>query len=94
MTENITKNKPEPFNLFHRLGFAKLQEAAIKAEKEEYMDELTEIIKDAYFEWQNALANFETAETKEMIDYYAYRIKASEIRYDYFIRMAKKAKVQ
>ena len=49
-----------------------------------------ENIQDAYNEWQNAMANFETAEGKEMVDYYAYKIKASEIRYDYLLRKAKR----
>ena len=94
MTEEITNYKPDSSKLFQKLGLAKLQEVANKAEKEEYMNELSEIIKDAYFEWQNALANFETAESKEMIDYYSYRIKASEIRYGYYLRKAKEAKAQ
>ncbi|MGI6050389.1 MAG: DUF2508 family protein [Acetivibrionales bacterium] len=94
MTEEITKFKPDPSKLFHKLGLAKLQEAAIEAEKEEYMDDLADVIRDAYSEWQNALANFDTAESKEMIDYYSYRIKASEIRYGYYLRKAKEAKAQ
>ena len=31
---------------------------------------------------------------KEMVDYYAYKIKASEIRYDYLLRKAKENMAQ
>ena len=93
MTEQAIKQKSEFLGFLHRIA-GKSKEAAKKAEHDEYMRELTESIRDAYMEWQNALANYETAEGKEMIDYYAYRIKASEIRYEYFLRKAKEAKAQ
>jgi hypothetical protein len=51
----------------------------------------TTVIQDAYMEWQSALTNFENAEGKDMVDYYAYRIKASQIRYDYLLRKAKES---
>ncbi|HOQ75564.1 MAG TPA: DUF2508 family protein [Thermoclostridium sp.] len=51
--------------------------------------ELYETIHEAWLEWQNALLNFEDADCKEMVDYYAYRIKASQIRYEYLLRKAK-----
>jgi len=51
--------------------------------------ELYETIHEAWQEWQNALINFESADCKEMVDYYAYRIKASQIRYEYLLRKAK-----
>ena len=72
----------------------KSREAARLAEKEEMMRELLENIQEAYNEWKNAMANFETAEGKEMVDYYAYKIKASEIRYDYLLRKAKESRAQ
>lgn len=94
MTEQVAKNKSDIFSFLHKLNATKAQEAAIQAEKEEYIKNLTDNIKDAYLEWQNAMANFETAEGKEMVDYYAYRIKASEIRYAYLLKKAKQAKAQ
>lgn len=94
MSEQVAiKQKPEALGIFKRLNVSKT-EAVNQALKEEYYKELTDSIQDAYMEWQNALANFENAETKEMIDYYAYRIKASQIRYDYLIKKAKEAQAQ
>lgn len=65
-----------------------------RIQKEEYLNHLKESVREAYMEWQNALANFENAEGKDMVDYYAYRIKASQIRYDYLLRKAKEAQNQ
>lgn len=90
----IMKQKSDIPSLLKRFSATKAQEAASQAQKEEYLKDLTESIRDAYMEWQNALANFDSAEGKDMVDYYAYRIKASQIRYDYLIRKAKEAQVQ
>lgn len=94
MTEQSIKQKSEFLGFLQKFSLHKAREAAKKAEHDEYMKELTENIRDAYMEWQNALANYETAEGKEMVDYYAYRIKASEIRYEFLLRKAKEAKAQ
>ena len=59
-----------------------------------YRAELYETIHEAWLEWQNALLNFEDADCKEMVDYYAYRIKASQIRYEYLLKKAKALKTQ
>mgnify|MGYP000894973598 CR=1 FL=1 len=50
---------------------------------------IVEEIKNARNEWINANMNFEYADSQEMVDYYTYRIKASEVRYEYFLRKAK-----
>jgi len=94
MTDEVINNKSQVINFFRRLAGLKSQEAARLAEKEEMMRELLENIQEAYNEWKNALANFETADCKEMVDYYAYKIKASEIRYDYLLRKAKESRAQ
>lgn len=94
MTEQVIKQKSDPLGFMQKFSFAKSKEAAKQIEKDEYMRELTENIRDAYLEWQNALANYETAEGKEMVDYYAYRIKASVIRYEFLLKKAKDAKAQ
>ncbi len=94
MTDQVINNKSNSFGFLRRLSGTKAQEAAIIAEKEELLQELTENIHDAYIEWQNAMANFETAEGKEMVDYYSYKIKASQIRYEYLLRKAKEARAQ
>lgn len=48
-------------------------------------------LKEAYDEWQSASRNFDYADSEELVDYYTYKIKASEIRYQYFLRKAKEA---
>ncbi len=90
----IMKQKSDIPSLLKRFSAIKAQETASLAQKEEYFKELSESIHDAYMEWQNALANFESADSKDMVDYYAYRIKASQIRYDYLLRKAKEVKAQ
>ena len=60
--------------------------------KENNMNEahvILEEIKNARNEWINANMDFEYADDQEMVDYCIYKIKASEIRYEYFIRKAK-----
>ena len=95
MSEQIViKQKSDIQGILKRFSATKVQEAADRALKEEYFQELTNSIQDAYMEWQSALSNFENAIGKEMIDYYAYRIKASQIRYDYLIKKAKEAQNQ
>jgi len=56
--------------------------------------ELYETIHEAWMDWQSALLNFEDADCKEMVDYYSYRIKASQIRYEYLLRKAKALQAQ
>lgn len=51
--------------------------------------ELIENIRNARKEWLNANSSFEYANEKEMVDYYTYKIKACEVRYEYLIRKAK-----
>jgi hypothetical protein len=92
MTEQaIEKQKTDALSILKRFGAVKAQESVTRTEKEDYYRQLTESIQDAYMEWQSALANFENAEGKDMVDYYAYRIKASQIRYDYLLRKAKES---
>ena len=51
--------------------------------------ELLDCIDDARTEWLNANMNFNYAGDSEIIDYYTYKIKASEIRYEYYLRKAR-----
>ncbi len=50
---------------------------------------LKESIQQARQEWLNAVANFDQAEGEDMIDYYIYRIKACQVRYNYLLKKAK-----
>lgn len=52
-------------------------------------DELLENIRSAKKEWLDANMNFEYVDDQEIIDYYTYKIMASQVRYEYFIRKAK-----
>ncbi len=56
-------------------------------------DAVVKGLKHARMEWMDALGEFEHAKDKEIIDYCVYRIKACQIRYEYFLREAKKAGV-
>ena len=56
--------------------------------------ELLESIKSARREWTNANENFEYVNEKEMVDYYTYKIKACEVRYEYLIRKAKEKRIR
>ncbi|NMA66885.1 MAG: YaaL family protein [Clostridiaceae bacterium] len=87
----VEKQKPDVLNILRKIGTFKPAKTAEDVQKEENLKELRESINDAYREWQNALSNFESAEGKEMVDYYIYRIKASQIRYDYLLKKAKEA---
>ncbi|MFZ5986498.1 MAG: YaaL family protein [Bacillota bacterium] len=61
----------------------------VSAENLEEVENLIESIKNARKEWISANANFEYAVESEIIDYYTYKIKAYQIRYDYLIKKAK-----
>jgi len=89
--EALERQKLDVLGIIRRICFAKTSEGENALPKEKELEQLRESIQDAYREWQNALSNFESAEGKEMVDYYTYRIKASQIRYDYLIKKAKEA---
>ena len=56
--------------------------------KEQKEIELLKCIRDAKRELNTANKNFETAEA-ELIDYYAYQIKAEKAKLDYLIKKVK-----
>lgn len=95
MAEQITVSPGTVmFDVFKRRMSGK-SEVISKRELENFtVKELYDTIHDAYMEWQNALQNFENADCKDMVDYYSYRIKASQIRYEYLLRKAKALQVQ
>ncbi|MCX7922742.1 MAG: YaaL family protein [Clostridia bacterium] len=51
--------------------------------------ELIETIKVARKEWMNAYTNFDYADDEMIVDYYTYKIKACQVRYEYLIKKAK-----
>jgi hypothetical protein len=93
MPEQIAvKQKSEGLKFLRWLNLSRAQEIENRNKEIENYKDLRESIQDAWREWQSALINYENAEGKEMIDYYAYRIKASEIRYEYLLKKAKEAR--
>lgn len=50
---------------------------------------LLQNIQQARQDWLNAVANFDQAENDELIDYYIYRLKACQVRYNYLLKKAK-----
>ncbi|RCX16095.1 uncharacterized protein DUF2508 [Anaerobacterium chartisolvens] len=52
-------------------------------------EELLQSIRNAKMDWINANINFENADESELVDYYAYRIKACQVKYEYYIKKAK-----
>jgi len=44
---------------------------------------------DARSEWMEAARNFDQVSEQDIVDYYIYRIKASQARYEYYLRKAK-----
>lgn len=59
------------------------------AEKQTEETELIRAIADARNEWLDSVANFEYVYEENLIDYYTYKMKACEARYDYFIKKAR-----
>lgn len=56
--------------------------------------ELIENIKNAKKEWINANTNFDYVDDQELVDYYTYKIKACQIRYEYYLKKAKERGVR
>ncbi|HHV96340.1 MAG TPA: YaaL family protein [Clostridiaceae bacterium] len=59
--------------------------------KNEYSEEemLIQDLKEAKNEWLNADLNFQYVVENEFIEYYTYRLKAAQIKYEYFLKKAK-----
>ena len=51
--------------------------------------ELKNSINNALVEWRNAVLNFELADSPEMVEFYTYKIKACEIRYQFLLKKIK-----
>lgn len=50
---------------------------------------LLENIQQARQEWLSAIENFNQADNEDLVDYYIYRMKACQVRYNYLLKMAK-----
>lgn len=73
--------------------FGQMFSPKIKTQENVFMEEneidLLQSIQEARTEWISANMNFEQAVDSDMIDYYTYKIKACEIRYQYLLKKAK-----
>lgn len=76
---------------FKLMRFLSIREEAKTVNEDVYDEnrELIESIKSAKKEWENANLNFEFACDEGIVDYYTYKIKACQVRYEYLVRIAK-----
>jgi len=57
-----------------------------------YDDDTQDLInnlKSAQKDFETAVSNYEFAEEPELVDYYTYKIKATQTRYQYLLKKAK-----
>ncbi|TYQ14795.1 UNVERIFIED_CONTAM: uncharacterized protein DUF2508 [Acetivibrio alkalicellulosi] len=93
---NTEKNQDVKINknniltkLFNKLSL--LVDNPINIEGETNDEEnLIECIKSARNDWIKASSEFEYAVDSDIVDYYTYKIKAYEVRYQYLIKLAKR----
>jgi len=83
--------------LIQRFLLAVFPEKKARTEVSGHSREVLELIgslKEAKREWADATMNFDYVDDQEMVDYYTYKIKACEIRYEYFLRKIKERGVK
>lgn len=93
MSEQYAAETAQPAGSLYRRLVESRDRTKRREEAQETVLELTSAIREAWCDWQNAMINFENAESKEMVDYYTYCIKASQIRYEYLLRKVKQVQV-
>jgi len=82
------------FNLFNKKNLTQILKGQglndIDGTKEYSEEEmLIHDLKEAKNEWMNAELNFQYVSEDEFIEYYTYRLKAAQIKYEFFLRKAK-----
>jgi len=88
MKENLGLNSQEAKGPKFLKKFLRFQE-------EEYENPVSDSllllksIQQARQEWIEAVENFDQADNNELIDYFIYRMKACQIRYNYLLKVAK-----
>lgn len=65
------------------------QQTKVPVKTENDYQVIMDCIKEAYNEWVVANKNFEYADEIELVDYYIYRVKSCELRYQYYLKKAK-----
>lgn len=61
-----------------------------REEPDKRKEEIIECLRLAQDELNEEIRNYELAIENEYIDYYSYRIKAAQTKYQYLLRIAKK----
>lgn len=56
--------------------------------------ELLELIKNTKDAWKSSIINYDYTTESDMLDYYAYQIKAHELRFEYLLKKAKEKGVR
>jgi len=69
------------------INFAKKPQQSLHTLEEKVL--LRKYINYALIEWKSATLNFETAESTDMVEYYIYKMKACEVRYQYLLNQIK-----
>ncbi len=77
--------RKEDSNIFDYL----LEKLSKSKPYDEDTQNLLENLKNAQNDFKTAVANYEFAEEPELIDYYTYKIKATQTRYQYLLKKAK-----
>ena len=85
---NKVRNLKEFLNDFIATKEMKIHKGELERQ-EENNRELIESIKTAKKDWMIAKNNYKIANSEENVDYYAYRIKACEVRYNALLKIAK-----
>ncbi len=65
------------------------RDEVLNSESEIENKRLLESLYNAKLEWTTALDNFQLADSKDMVDYYTYKITACQIKYNYLLKQAK-----
>jgi len=59
------------------------------SEAHDEVSRIIDCIRNAREEWVNTTIQFENADEWEIIDYYTYKLKACEVKYQYYLKKAK-----
>lgn len=91
MQKDQSSKIPKDNKMVKLLGSLPLRGKKEFVAKSNYSEEksLVECINNARKEWINANTSFEYAVESELVDYYTYKIKAYQVRYEYLLKIAK-----
>ena len=83
---NLTQiEKKENSNIFRHIWDKLLKQKPYDDDTQDLINHL----KNAQNEFETAVSNYEFADDPELVDYYTYKIKATQTRYQYLLKKAK-----